>query len=276
MKKFLFIPVLFLFFIRLSAQNKVELFPGSLTFQPFAANSLEPKLGFLFHTSENELRLDIGNSMDLVRYTDENSELAFGADMFTYTRLSKETDFHFPVDAVDYLFGVNFSYKSALDENYELGARLRISHISAHMVDGHYDKTEQEWKDNHTPRVYSREFLELMPYIKYKSLRTYIGLTYIFHVDPQYIKKDNYQIGFDYFIPWEPVRNISPYIGYDFKLIHLNEYTGNNSFVAGFKWGNKSGKGASLYYQYYCGYSIYGEYFDYKADYSAIGINLDL
>ena len=39
-----------------------------------------------------------------------NSKLSFGADLFTYTLLRSQSDFHFPVDAVDYLFGVNFGY----------------------------------------------------------------------------------------------------------------------------------------------------------------------
>jgi hypothetical protein len=275
MKKLLIIALLLTFTAALNAQNKVELFPAGLTVQPFTANTLEPKLGFLFHSSENELRLDIGNSMDFIRVSDDKSAYSFGADLFTYTRLRKEQNFHFPVDAVDYLFGVNAAYKVELP-CAELGARLRLSHISAHIVDGHYDNTLQGWKDNHPPRVYSREFLELMPYIRLNSFRGYIGYTYIFHIDPPYIGKNNFQAGFDYYLPWQPLNVIHPYIGYDFKLIDIHSYTGNNSIVAGFKLGHKCGRGFSLYYQYYSGYSVHGEYFDSRVNYSAIGINLDL
>lgn len=258
-----------------NAQGNIELFPGNLNIQPFTANTLEPKLGFLFHSSENEVRLDIGNSLDIVSITNCNSTFAFGADLFTYTRLRKEENFHFPVDAVDYLFGVNFSYKVEL-ESIEAGARLRLSHISAHMVDGHYENTLNIWLNNQNPRVYSREFFELMPYVRFNNLRLYAGLTYIFHIDPKYLKKDNYQLGFDYFVPTELFGFLRPYFGYDLKLIHPGSYTANNSFVAGLKFGHKFGRGFSLYYQYYSGNSIHGEYFDKKVEYSAIGINLDL
>ena len=78
--------------------------------------------------------------------------------MFTYTLLRGETDFHFPVDAVDYLFGVNFGYKNNFEKNKEFGARLRISHISAHFVDGHFDGSTGNWRDGQIPRVFSREF----------------------------------------------------------------------------------------------------------------------
>lgn len=271
-----FIVVLFAFCItQLNAQKQVELFPGNLTIQPFTANTLEPKLGFLFHSTENELRLDIGNSLDIIRVVNCRSAYAFGADLFTFTRLRKEANFHFPVDAVDYLFGVNFSYKINF-ESFEAGARLRLSHISAHMVDGHYENTLNVWKDNQNPRVYSREFFEIMPYVKFRNIRAYAGFTYIFHIDPDYIKKVNYQFGFDYFAPIKLFRLISPYLGYDCKLIRLNAFTANNSFVAGLKFGRKYGRGASLYYQYYSGHSIHGEYFDKRVEYSAIGINLDL
>lgn len=266
---FLFLPSYFY------AQSAIELFPGNLNIHPFAANTLEPKLGFLFHTSENELRLDIGNSYDFIHINSCYGTFSFGADLFTYTRLRKEENFHFPVDAVDYLFGINFGYKKDFG-CYEIGARLRISHISAHLVDGHYDKNTGNWIDNQLPRVYSREFFELIPYIKYKTFRAYAGATYIFHIDPPYIGKDNYQAGFEYFLPWQPVCNVNPYIAYDFKIIHLDSYSGNNSLIAGIKFGNSFGRGFSLYYQYYSGHSIHGEYFDKRVDYSAIGINLDL
>lgn len=275
MKRFIFFLLALFTAVSINAQGNIELFPGNLNIQPFAANTLEPKLGFLFHTSENELRLDIGNSLDFFHLTTCGGTFSFGADLFTYTRLRKEENFHFPVDAVDYLFGINFGYKKDFG-NYEIGARLRISHISAHIVDGHIDKSTGGWIDNHPPRVYSREFFELIPYIKYNTLRAYAGATYIFHIDPPYLGKDNYQAGFEYFIPWQPVSNLTPYIAYDFKLIHLDSYSGNNSITAGLKFGKSFGRGFSLYYQYYSGHSVHGEYFDKRVSYSAIGINLDL
>jgi len=268
-----------LFLLIISAEifaQQVVLFPDDLNVQPFTANILEPKLGFLIQFSKNELRLDIGNSIDVLRYEkNENETLSFGADFFTYTLLRGEKNFHFPVDAVDYLFGINGSYK-VINENIEYGARLRISHISAHFVDGHYDGVESKWRDDLNPRVYSREFIELMPYYKINSVRVYAGFTYLFHVDPGYIGKENYQIGFDYFLPDFISESITPFVGYDFKLINIDKFTANNSVSAGLKFGKPYGKGLSLYFHYYSGKSIHGEYFDFNKKYAALGINLDL
>jgi hypothetical protein len=189
--------------------------------------------------------------------------------------LRKENNFHFPVEAVDYLFGLNIGYKRVM-HNFSFGARVRLSHISAHLVDGNYNKTLNGWRDGHYPRVYSREFIEALAYVKYKRLRVYGGITYLYHVDPAEIKKDNYQIGFDYYLNKFFGRNIAPFIGYDLKLVHLSEYTGNNSFTAGVKFGKIEGKGLSITFNYYSGYSIHGEYYDSVEKYSSLSINLDL
>jgi hypothetical protein len=274
MKKNIFILIL-VFAVNLKAQTQTELFPDNLNIQPFAANTLEPRAGFLFHLNKNELRLDAGTSVDIASLKIDSSVFSFGADMFTYTFLRGETNFHFPVDAVDYLFGVNFGFKKKAGCN-EYGIRARISHISAHFVDGHYDGNQQGWRDGRIPRVYSREFVELMPFYKFNNLRVYGGFTYIFHVDPISIKKDNYQLGFDYYFKNIINQNITPFAGYDLKLIHNDKYTANNSVIVGMKFGKPQGKGVSVYFNYYSGKNIHGEYFDYDSEYSAIGINLDL
>lgn len=255
-----------------SAQDKVNLFPGDLLIQPFTANDIKPKLGFEFKSSKNELSLNVGNSMDILHYDlGCNSKLSVGADLFTYTLLRSQSDFHFPVDAVDYLFGFNFGYTK---NNY--GARLRISHISAHFVDGHYIKETGEWRDGREPKVYSREFFELIPFYRFNDLRVYAGITYIYSIDPADIGQDQYQLGFDYFANDLISESLTPYLAYDFRIINLYGYTGNNSLEAGIKFGNPEGRGMSLYLRYFSGYNIHGEYFDVKEDFTSFGFNLDL
>ncbi len=257
-------------------QDKLDYFPDTLNISPFTAKMIEPKLGFSFQTGANELELNIGNSSDILHYqASENESLSIGADFFTFTLLRGETNFHFPVDAVDYLFGVNFGYRKIADE-YETGMRLRISHISAHFVDGHFDGPNHRWKNNLNPRVYSREFVEFIPYLKFMNTRVYAGVTYIFSVDPDYIGKDNYHFGLEYFSQNIISKQIRLFFAYDFKLIHLSKYTGNNSLQAGLRFGKILGKGFSIYYQLYSGKSMHGEYFDFSKNYSALGFNLEL
>lgn len=259
----------------LQLAQQIEFFPKELNVNPFVANVIEPKLGFMFKTKGNELRLDIGNTVDIASLRTSSGVISLGADFFTWTLLRKEANFHFPVDAVDYLFGFNFGFKKSVHD-YSFGARLRISHISAHFVDGHYDKEKLIWRDGRTPRVYSREFIELMPFYQYKQLRMYAGFTYLFHVDPEVDHHDLYQLGFDYFRKDFLADDLSPFFAYDMKITGAIRSTPNHSFHAGIKLGKPFGKGLSLYYQYYSGWSIHGEYFDSREKYSGIGLNLDL
>jgi hypothetical protein len=44
----------------------------------FTANFLEPKVGFLFQTGGNKIRLDIGNSLDVVHYNIGDNKFYLG------------------------------------------------------------------------------------------------------------------------------------------------------------------------------------------------------
>ena len=273
---------LFLFFvisIAANAQCKTELFPSNLNVKPFTANTLEPNLGFQFKFNSNELLLNIANSMDIIHLNKGCETFSAGADLFTWTLLRKEENFHFPVDAVDYLFGINFGYKKAF-ENFSYGARVRISHISAHFVDGHYRNSVSAdvWNGILQARVYSREFIEVLPFYKWNGLRVYGGFTYLYHVDPTNVKKDNYQLGFDYYLKDYVNDYITPFIGYDLRIDHMDKYTGNNSIAVGVKIGKAEGRGISLAYRYYAGNSLHGEYYNYKffEKFSSLSVNLDL
>ncbi|MFN3872333.1 MAG: DUF1207 domain-containing protein [Ignavibacterium sp.] len=262
-------------FISLNAQSDKKWFPKELNVQPFTANFLEPKAGFLFNTSDDKIRLDIGTSQDILHIKNQEDILSFGVDLFTFTRLRSEKDFHFPVETIDYLFGLNAAYKKYYCNN-EIGLRFRFSHISAHLVDGQFDKTTNQWRDGRLPQVYSREFIELFPFIRFNDLRFYAGLTYIFHSSPKEIKKGIFQIGGDYFLTNLNTEVFTPYIAYDFKLSGKEKYIGNNFINFGLKFGEFNKKGFSIYYSFISGHSIHGEYIDVRENYSSLGFNLDL
>ncbi|HPN37861.1 MAG TPA: DUF1207 domain-containing protein [Melioribacteraceae bacterium] len=275
MKRIFFVLMLMLQLI-IYSQTNYELFPSNLNIQPYTANFLEPKVGFLFQTGGNKIRLDIGNSLDVIHYKiSEYQTVSGGIDFFTFTYLYGEKDFHFPVDAVDYLFGINLGFKQ-IREKDEFGLRFRFSHISAHFVDGHRDNINDKWKDDINPIVYSREFIELLPYYKIQNLRLYLGMTYLYHVDPTTIGKEIYQGGFDYFMKNFINEDFTPFIAYDFKIQRITEYKVNSALSVGIKIGKPNSKGLSIYYHYYNGKNIHGEYYFMDEKFSSIGFNLDL
>jgi hypothetical protein len=199
-----------------------------LLFRPLIANPFEPRIGTMYQASDKSLRLDIGNSFDLlslyttkgvltkaIESTDtdipvitESSILdidntinevlnkstftaKFGADFFTYTRLRSEGNLKFPVETIDYLFGVNGSmlwHTPHTTDSWQrdIGVRVRISHISAHLADG---LANQQGFLSPTPFVYSREFVDAIGSIEFtevegskrlQSVRLYGGGTFIF------------------------------------------------------------------------------------------------
>ena len=272
MKKLFF---LFIVLVNAIPAQSGEWFPSGLTVQPFAANFLEPRMGFMFETNKNDIRLEIGSSMDFYRSGEsDGSRFSFGADFYTFTLLRGEKDFHFPVDAVDYLFGVNGSYIKT-DGKKSYGARVRFSHISAHFVDGHYDGTNGVWKNNRNPIVYSREFIEALAFYSLDNLRFYGGMTYIVHLDPTTIGKDIYQAGFDYYHGKIFGMAIYPFAAYDLRIANIDGYTANHTVMAGLKFGKMHSNGFRIYVEYYNGNNVHGEYYSDKNEFTAIGFNLE-
>ncbi len=255
------------------SQSTTAWFPSDINIQPFTANFIEPRAGFAFEMGGKKIRLDVSRSQDILQLNDGNSTLSFGIDLFTFTRLRAESEFHFPVEAIDYLFGINSGYKIT-DGSTEYGLRFRLSHISAHFVDGQYDYKLNFWRNGKTATVYTREFIELFPYYRYNGIRVYAGLTYLFHRKPLDIGKGICQAGFDYY--YTKFENIYPYVAYDFKLEKINKFSGSNILTAGIKFGNYKSRGLSIAISYLSGKSVHGEYYDLNESYITIGFNLDL
>ncbi len=273
MNKYILIILLSTYTILTFPQSTVTWFPSSLNIRPFTANFLEPRAGFAFQTGGNKIRLDISRSQDIAHIDFKSFTFSFGADLFTFTRLRAESEFHFPVETIDYLFGINSGYR-IVKENAEYGLRFRLSHISAHFVDGQYDYKINFWRNGRPAIVYTREFIELFPYYSLSSLRFYGGFAWLFHRKPFDIGRDVYQAGFDYY--YTKFDNIFPYVAYDFKLVNINKYSGSNIFTAGIKFGNFKSKGLNLAVTYFAGKSVHGEYYNLNESYTTIGFNLDL
>ncbi len=252
-----------------------EFFPTDLTIQPFKANFIEPKIGLLIKVSENDLRLDAGATRDLYRTKlDDKTTLSFGADFFTYTKIRGENDFKFPVEAVDYLFGINSGYL-VKEGKSEYGIRFRFSHISAHLVDGRYDNNTGLWLEGRKPFVYSREFIELFPFYRTGEFRFYTGITYIYHTQPADIKSWILQAGGEYYINTGNSL-LNPFVAYDFKLGYTNAYTPSHNIMTGIKLGKCNSAGMTFYLGYFNGKNVHGLLYELNEEYVSTGFNIDL
>ncbi|MCH7826381.1 MAG: DUF1207 domain-containing protein [Bacteroidetes bacterium] len=274
MRKFVLL-ILIIFTIQSYSQSNKEWFPKGLNIQPFTANFLEPKAGFNYLLGESNIRLDIGTSADILKIVDEDKIISYGVDLFTYTRLRSDDNFKFPVETIDFYFGVNYAQRFIKKEK-EYGFRFRFAHISTHLVDGSFDQQTNTWRNGRVPIVYSREFFELMPFYRVNGFRAYVGLTYLFHTLPDKISKGIYQIGFDNYFTSFSANAFTPFVAYDFKLSKIDKFTGNNIFSTGLKFGKFDKKGFSITISYYSGKSVHGQLFDINENYFTFGFNMDL
>lgn len=267
MKKYLLI----IFFASLYIANAYE----DLSFKPLLANPFEPRVGSLYQFDDEKLRLDIGHSVDLKRWqVDNNQQVTFGTDFFIMTRLRSQGKFKFPLETSDYFFGVNSCYSKDY-EKIKFSARMRLAHISSHLVDG-YSSNDIFWK---SPYTYSREFVDLVGAININNIRTYLGLQYVFSTIPDDVAKIVLQAGFDCDIQLTDI--IDFIAGYDFKLDgYSNELYGKNAIQAGILFNtsksneNTINRGVLLSLYYYSGKSIHGLFLTDYDEYLALGFQV--
>lgn len=245
---------------------------SELLFDPPNAAIYEPRIGSSFQIDSKELRLDIGTSVDLKRFDlAENKKLSVGADFFTYSRLRRETNFKFPVETADYYFGANAAFIGDLGGS-RVQSRLRIAHISSHLVDG-YSEDSEFWFE---PFVYSREFVDFLAAVSvfegFKN-RAYLGGTYIFSTTPDDFDRIIPQAGFDFEYPiW---KSLSFSAGYDFRLVGAaGRSIGANNLEGAILWRTSDYAGIALNVNYYSGTSIHGMFYKCRDSYMAVGFRI--
>ncbi|PKL80399.1 MAG: hypothetical protein CVV25_04520 [Ignavibacteriae bacterium HGW-Ignavibacteriae-4] len=258
-------------------ENKINVI-SRLNFNPLIANPYEARIGFIGQPSEERLRMDIGASFDLFKLSKQGT---FGIDMMTYTRLRSEGRFKFPVETTDYYFGVNSAFSFYGDAifgrifNGVEKLRIRLAHISSHLIDGY--TTDNEFIT--PPFVYSREFLEVIYkvdhdyYTNYTSISPYIGVNYIFSKIPRNIESFELISGIEY--RKGLTDNISIEAGYNFTLKGLDDtYYGVNSGQAGILYNFTKNRAIFVGVYLYDGLSMHGMFFNQKDSYIGIGTQI--
>lgn len=253
-------------------------------FSPLLADPTEPRIAVMPWLGERSLQLDIGASTDL--YQSDSKTFAAGVDFGTFSLLHRKQNFKFPVDAIDYLFGINASWKRPIHNVAlpfdEFSARARLSHISAHFEDGHYDAASQKWIQGDCPFpipfTYSREFVNLVVALSSPSHRIYAGYQYLYHSIPDGINPHSFQAGAELFL------SKNSYLAADFKLLPLWQSSLNESKGYRGTWNLQAGRrldfigleSVRLAYNYYSGMSRHGMYFYHPESFSTIGVIVDL
>jgi hypothetical protein len=262
-------------------------------FQLPYAGKIEARIGGSREFSNEKLRLDIGATSDILKLEEirrgkpnplgdlapQFKFLSLGAEFFTWTRLRANDNFKFPVEAVDYYFGVNAVSDiptRLLGIKYKVSeVRLRIAHISAHIVDGDpsFTNPQQQYI------TYSRECADMM--LTYlgeppsRKERLYAGAVWIFHTIPDTLGVLTPYAGFDG--EWQLLESfpLTLKLGYEARLNTELEPIGEHLARVGLKLGNYKSRGVLIEASYYSGRSPYGQHFSQREKFFSVGFAVD-
>ena len=275
--------VILIFFISLlfnvhsiySQQTGIYFFSTEKVFEPTRASVFEPRVGFLKNVNDKNLRLDIGIGIDLIGLHTDNAQYSFGVDAFTFSNLRSESNFKFPVDAIDYLFGVNFNYKRPLSNDLFVSSRIRVSHISSHLQDGHiYERADTIF----TPFTYSREFINIAvvmdKFIDRTLIKNLFAVNILFSTIPDDFGLFSFQYGLE--VQYYLHEVISLYFSNDLKLSTVSDKTNlNENLEMGIRIGEYNSRGVNFFFSYYDGQDYKGQYYNRYLNYKAIGLTID-
>ncbi|MEI8186074.1 MAG: DUF1207 domain-containing protein [Chlorobiaceae bacterium] len=253
-------------------------------FTPLLADPMEPQVSVMPWLGQRFLNLDIGTTADL--YQSNSKNFAIGVDFATWSLLRESDNFKFPVDAITYLFGINTSWKEKISSQTlpfdEFSGRVRISHISAHFEDGHYEPDGSGWIPEpagpNIPFTYSREFLDLVLALSAPGHRVYAGYQYLYHTLPGSINHNSFHAGGEISTPG------NTYLAADLKLLPIWQsslqetkgYRGTWNLQAGMRLTAIGLEKIRVACNYFSGMSIQGMYFYKPESYTTLGMIIDI
>ncbi|NWF89665.1 MAG: hypothetical protein HXY50_09410 [Ignavibacteriaceae bacterium] len=261
-----------------------DLFPSGLNFIPLKANNQEARLGVLYYTATTNLKVDIGNNVDLLalKMNEEQIVVAAGIEFMAYAFSRSYAGQRLQISAVDGFFGGNLSFSKRLP-NSSLFARLRIIHNSAHLVDGSYDTSNDVWIDGKEPIPYTKDFGEITIAHQISEhdvdFKYYGGLAYATLVRPSELKRFNYHVGIETAFPKLLGKlvddDVNLFLAGHFFLDGAHKYLGSSQLMLGIKIGGWTKKGVVFYTSYYAGRDMFSSYYDRRISKFGIGFSID-
>jgi hypothetical protein len=289
MKKFILFVFIALFTIISFPQNIQDqdntliLFPDGLNFLPLRASSQEAKLGILYYPSSTNLKVDIGNSIDLLKINLQEKEyITVGIEFMAYAYSMSFSQYRLQIGTLDGFFGGNAAYTRELQNN-RVSARLRYIHNSAHLVDGYYNLNNNTWMNGKTPMPFTRDFAEIIFSDEFSwsdySFRPYIGGSYAARIRPSILKKETFCTGIEAHTGNGDQTSKTPgyhfFVAYNFQLAGLPAYLGSSQFQAGIKFGQWHKKGVNFYISYFKGNNMFNEFYYERIERFGVGFSVD-
>lgn len=246
-------------------------FPSGTLFMPLVANHEEPRMGLSQEIGNTRMKVAIGNALDVYEYRTGTDTLRASALFFAYALANDYRGYRLKIDAADGFFGIGFSYITAS----RWSVRFRILHLSAHLVDGHYNDAQGQWRDGKLPFPFSRNYGEVVGAYQWNisgyTLRPYAGIAYAPIVKPVAIRKWSVLAGWEAHGPG----TTHLYLAHHFTLMGTPTVIGSNTVEAGIKFGRWNGRGLRLFLTYQNGWDNFGEYYNVRREAVAGGFAFD-
>jgi hypothetical protein len=238
---------------------------------PPAAAHEEPRMGIAQQIGNSRMEVAIGNAVDAFAYHWGTDTLRVSGLFFAYALANDHRGYRLKIDAADGFFGLGFSLRGASPWSF----RFRILHLSAHLVDGHYNDELEMWRDGKDPFPFSRNYGEVLAAYEHRSggwiLRPYAGFTYAPIVKPVAIRKWTVLAGGEI----HGTGSTHVYAGYHFILMGTPTVIGSNTIEAGVKFGAWDARGIRLFVSYQNGWDNFGEYYNVRHEGVAAGFAFD-
>lgn len=258
--------------------------PEGTHFPALKANIQEARIGVFKFLDVEEMKVDIGNSIDVFGYRAPRGSLRLsaGIDFMAYAFTTGAQGLRLQIDAIDGFFGGNLTASLGADSS-RLSGRLRLLHHSAHLVDGHYSVPDGAWIGDRRPIAYTRDFGEFVlahdAVVEALRLRTYAGISYATLARPDAVRRLAYLAGIESSTAglvgplWS--RPVNVFAAYQLTLTGTPAYAATHQLQAGFKFGEWRGKGPAVYIAYYSGRHMFAEYFDLSLSTIGAGFTVD-
>lgn len=260
--------------------------PGKLVIPPLTASYQEPRVGLRKEFASSKLKLDIGSSVDMLEFqpaSDSTERFRLGIDFFTYALSTNSEGLRLQIDAVDGYFGGHAAYVNDFSDSTRFALRLRLLHLSAHFLDGHYNNATQSWKDNRPPIPFTRDFGELLGLYDFSlcemNCQLYAGFSYATLIRPTNINRFEALCGFAFhnseIVSTVFSKPFNLFIADHFMLRGIPSYIGTNNLEFGAKFGEWNSTGLKIYLSYYNGLDVFSQYYDVRRENFGIGFAFD-
>ncbi len=231
------------------------LFPRENLFKPLMADPREPQCftKYIFTRGRNEAEFCFGGNFPFFRRG--NIQLGIESGAFTRFDMGNKNKFK----NVDYKVGFPITFRKE-----KLSSRFQLYHISSHLGD--------EWaKDTGRKKIdYSREVAEfLLSYDFSPNLRLYGGPIYVFHIKPDYLKKNQFQIGAEWV--GKPRGRVQYFTAVDLKIKEENDWDLNANLQSGIILKSETERAMRLFFEYFHGHSDCGQFYNEREESWSIG-----